>query len=299
MGVTTAPTAQMMRLVRGWEELYPSAVFSGINGDAAHHERPTKHLSRSFNRDKFGAGAWPISTAKDKQGPSDKACAGDMSMAKADMVRSHDRIKKVFDNRRTDPRAQFFGAFNTWDGSGDAVRFNFVSGKAEYSTPDHKWHDHGETFYAYVNSGAMVDAWLSALRGDTVAQYQGGDDLVTTQAEFNKLMMGALKDPTIAAQFRAFPWQYNGRGIADNDLTPEGNIGTLGVLDSLYDGVIHISKAVAARDDIDESALAEALAPAVATLVIAALPTDNDDVTVDELIEAFRRAIMGPQAPVA
>lgn len=294
MGVTTAPTPQMMRLAREWEKLYPSAVFSGINGDDAHAQRPSKHNSRSFNRDKFGPNAWPITSSKDKQGPSDKACAVDMSMAKADMVKAHSRIKVVFNNRRTDPRAPFFGAFNTWDGSGDAVRFNFLSGVAEYATPDHTWHCHGESFYMYVNSAAMVDAWLSALRGDTAAQYQGGDDLVTTQAEFNKFMLGALKDPTIAAQFRAFPWQYAGRGIANNDLTPEGNIGTLQVLDSIYRSTLALTQAIANREDIDVRQLAEALAPAVATLVVANLPNDNDDVTVDELVEAFRRAMAGP-----
>jgi hypothetical protein len=291
MGVTTAPTPEMMRLAREWEDIYPSAVFSGINGDAPHGTRPSKHHSRSYNRDKFGANAWPITSTKDKQGPSDKACAVDMSMAKADMVKCTGRMRTVFNNRKLDPRATYFGAFNGWDGSGDAVRYNFLSGVAEYATDDHKWHCHDESFYAYVNSATMVDAQLSALRGQTIAQYTGKDDLVTTQAEFNALLLAALKSPNIAMTMRALPWQYNGGGVADNDSTTEGNISTLKVLDTVYKGIALLLRS---NVDVDEVALAAALAPAVSAAVIAALPDDKDDVTVEELTEAFRRAVAGP-----
>jgi hypothetical protein len=58
--------------------------------------------------------------------------------------------------------------------------------------------------------------------------------------------------------------------------------------------VTPVIQALAADDNVDETLLATALAPLVAAAVIAALPEDRDDVSVDELVEAFRRAVAGP-----
>lgn len=207
MGTITAPTAQMMRLVRGWENLYPSAVFSGINGDQAHQKQPGKHLSRSQNRDKFGANAWPIAHAKDKQGPSDKACAVDISMSRADMKKAHTRLRKIYLNRKTDPRAKFFYAFNGWDLTGSPGRYNFIQGTISTASKDHEWHEHGETFYLYVTSDEMVTAWLSALADETAAQYLAkiqkpttdilGDDM--TEAQVIAAVQKALLMPMTPA----------------------------------------------------------------------------------------------------
>ena len=50
-------------------------------------------------------------------------------------------------------------------------------------------------------------------------------------------------------------------------------------------------QAVAAKDFVDENALGNALAPAVAAAVLAKLPTGADQVTVEELAEAIRSLI--------
>lgn len=55
------------------------------------------------------------------------------------------------------------------------------------------------------------------------------------------------------AQMRAFAWQYAGRGIASNDETPEGNMSTLAVLDTIYRTVLEIAK----RVDIGPEELAQ------------------------------------------
>jgi hypothetical protein len=55
-------------------------------------------------------------------------------------------------------------------------------------------------------------------------------------------------------------------------------------------------QAFAALDTVDEVGLANALAPAVAAAVIAGLPEDSYDVTVEELAEAIRSLIV-PATP--
>lgn len=55
-------------------------------------------------------------------------------------------------------------------------------------------------------------------------------------------------------QMRAFPWQYNGRGIADNDLTAEDNKSTLWVFDQIYRQTTDLQAHVAViQGKIDET----------------------------------------------
>lgn len=57
-------------------------------------------------------------------------------------------------------------------------------------------------------------------------------------------------------------------------------------------GVNKIISAVAARDDVDESALAGALAPVLAQTIRETLPDADVDITAEELTEAIRNAIL-------
>jgi hypothetical protein len=66
--------------------------------------------------------------------------------------------------------------------------------------------------------------------------------------------------------------------------------------------ITSFTKSLAAFDAVDEVALAQALAPALADAVLAKLPDSNDPVTKEELIEAltetFRQAFPQAEAPV-
>lgn len=185
MGVITGPAECLLWLADGWEQAIPGAVFSGVNGDLAHQSRPGKHLSRSQNRDKFGTNAWPLRHPKDRQGPSDKACAIDMSMPRRQLVLVHTRLRTIYLNRATDPRARYIAAFNGWDGQGSPGRYDLVAGTISTADDSHTFHEHGEFFYLYVgndaDSWAAARAFLSGVKGETVQQWlaaeQGGGEV--------------------------------------------------------------------------------------------------------------------------
>lgn len=179
MATITEPTAVMWATVDAYEDEYPSAVFSGINGDAEHQTRPGKHLSRGINMTRW-PGSWPVTAPNDQRGPLDKAVAVDISMSKSDMIKCHNRNKAVYFNRASDPRAKFCYAFNGWDGNGDPGRYNLYLGTVRKASKDHTWHVHDEGYYAFVNDPQFARATRSRIRGETVAQYLGEDNDVGT-----------------------------------------------------------------------------------------------------------------------
>lgn len=173
--MTTLAPPLMKASVKGWEDTYPSAVFSGIVGDAAHFARGGYHISiedqpatnYSVVRvgDKAPPGTWPRNLA-----------AGlDISMAVADMKRSYARWRRVFDDR-TDPRRVFFNAFNGWDGVGEAKRCDFVTGTVSVASPDHEGHQHTEWKRKYVNDPEAYRAAASINAGQTKEEYMTGVD---------------------------------------------------------------------------------------------------------------------------
>lgn len=176
MGSITDPTAVMWDVVGAHEEEFSTAVFSGINGDAAHQDSPGKHLSWSQNRDKFGSNCWPLQAPNDKNAKvKDKAIAVDISMDRNDQNRCHNNLKKVYDNRSNDPRAKYLYAFNGWDGNGSPGRYNLYKGTVGTTNDSHKWHEHEEFYYLFVNDPELVRAIQSAIRGETIAEYEGND----------------------------------------------------------------------------------------------------------------------------
>lgn len=169
--MSTLAYGTMKRLCNGIENMYSSAVSSGIIGDQAHRKRGGYHLSREDNP----AGNFSIIRPDDQagNGPNDAAAGFDISMSRRDMVLATARLRALWANPK-DPRRKYLNAFNGWTGTGDATRFDMVARTARYASPDHKWHIHGEIRRRYVQSGSMVLAVLSALRGDTVAVYLAG-----------------------------------------------------------------------------------------------------------------------------
>lgn len=153
-----------------FENLFSSAVFSGIVGDQAHRanggyhisieDQPSTNYSVTRVDDKAPPGDWP----------RNQASAIDMSMNSADMVLASQRIVAVWANP-ADTRRKYFNCFNGWLGSGDAVRWDFVTGGKGYASPDHKWHVHGETRRRYANDPMARKAWISMMRGDSHDQW--------------------------------------------------------------------------------------------------------------------------------
>jgi hypothetical protein len=99
------------------------------------------------------------------------------------------------------------------------------------------------------------------------------------------------------AQMRAFAWQYNGRGLDDNDLSARGNTSALGA----FNEILQTVRAIAKKVDLDpqeltaitQAAKQGTLAGIAASTddlvgaVLAALPTDN--LTVADVEAAVRK----------
>lgn len=111
--------------------------------------------------------------------------------------------------------------------------------------------------------------------------------------------------PYSEAQMRAFPWQYAGRGIANNDDTAEGNVSTLYVLNTIYGTVLEIAK----RVDIDPAELvaikaaaqegaALALAEGADELVAAILAgLDPNNLSMADVEQAVRNVLIHGVVP--
>lgn len=171
--MTTLATPQLKRLAARWEELYPSAVTSGIVGDAA-HGRSGYHISRQD----ANAGDYSVTRPDDRagNGPNNVAAAVDMSMNERDMRLCTQRLRSLF-AAVGDPRRKYVNAFNGWlGGTADAQRWDFVAGTITWATDDHKWHVHLELRRKYATSNTAVDEILSVLAGKSLAGHTGGDD---------------------------------------------------------------------------------------------------------------------------
>lgn len=140
-----------------WDRAYPSAVFSGIVAwTGGYHASIEDSVPGSYSVVRVDDAAPPGNWRRDL------SAAVDMSMNATDMVKCYWRIHRVWSNPN-DPRRKYFNAFNGWDGSGDAVRMDFVTGRIGWASPDHKWHTHGEWRRRYVtdpNSYAAAESML-------------------------------------------------------------------------------------------------------------------------------------------
>jgi D-alanyl-D-alanine carboxypeptidase-like protein len=82
-------------------------------------------------------------------------------------------------------------------------------------------------------------------------------------------------------QMRAFPWQYNGRGLADNDGTAEGNLSALGA----FNEILLTVRAIAAKVDLDPAELT-AIADAAKQGAHAGVVAGTDDL-VEKVLAAL------------
>lgn len=175
-----------------WEQLYPSAVCSGIAPDRAHLARGGYHVSIEDNK----PDNYSVTRPDDKAGPRGVSAAIDMSMSPADMVRCTARLRRVY-NDPDDPRRAFLNAFNGWVGRGDAQRFDIWRRVISYATDDHKWHIHLEWRRRHVPSWTAARAVVSALVGESATAYEASlrpvkdvddmtpDELLNTRIPFS------------------------------------------------------------------------------------------------------------------
>lgn len=163
-------------------------------------------------------------------------------------------------------RAGQLPAVAEWFGSFDGKRVvGWFEGRPSSSDATHLWHAHVGFWTQYANDVDQLRLVLDA--------FTGGDDLVTTQAEFDKFMVGALSGTStdarkVQALLRALPLQY--------PVTP-----TTSLL-ALHTGTAAKVDLIATKVDIDEEELSaiearvkagvESSADAFADAVVARLP---------------------------
>jgi len=143
-----------------WDNGYPSAVFSGIVAlSGGYHASIEDSVWGSYSvvrvDDKAPPGTWPRNLS----------AAIDMSKNTSDMVKEFWRVWRVFSNP-ADPRRAFFNAYDGWDGSGDAVRLDFVTGGQSWANSTHKWHGHLEWRRRHVTNPISYVAARSMLLTD-------------------------------------------------------------------------------------------------------------------------------------
>lgn len=149
---------------------YTSAVLSGIVPDSRHLDNGGYHVSVEDLR-KFGNGGDYSNTRPDDRNLNPRyGAAFDVTMSTKDMIKSHKRVHAVWADK-DDPRRKYVNCINTWDGTGDAVRLDFVTGAAKYASPDHKWHVHGELRRRYLLDAKAARAVISMFAGESKATW--------------------------------------------------------------------------------------------------------------------------------
>jgi len=201
----TVSYREMREFAEGIEKIFPSAVCSGIVGDARH--RGGYHIGREFQPPTNYSVVRPDDRAG--QGPDDGASAVDMTMNARDMRLATARLAIAYRDK-ADPRRKYINAFNGWDGGPDATRYDCYACKAYRATPDHKSHLHLEQRRRYITDPIANEAIWSILRGESVAAWLKSRGIAV------KLHPAAGKRPEPAV-VTLKPPPYPGRVLRRND----------------------------------------------------------------------------------
>lgn len=177
--------AQLRTVVARVEDVRKSAVMAGIVPDKRHLGSGGYHVCLVHLKSHGKLGDYSSSRTLDKQprvtaGGAGYSCAYDIGMSKADMIRTHTAVRKVWLDK-TDPRRRLINAINCWDGSGDAVRYNFQQNTAGYASADHKTHVHGDGPRAYMDPkhpehDKAARAHISVLTGESRAAWTAREE---------------------------------------------------------------------------------------------------------------------------
>lgn len=206
--VASAALTEFQRQATGGRNPYlPSAVNSGLVGDATHKLNNSYHNSKRDNPNQsVGAytNKWPNDTAAGIN--RDLVTGSDRSMNLSDMLKSWRLHKAVFDDH-SDPRRKYLAEYiGTPDGV-NARRLDFGDGSIDSASSDHTWHEHEGWWYLYAGSWQAADASLSIKRGETKEQYisrtQGGADM--TPEESTRMYGAAWRIDTVINDLPAVP----------------------------------------------------------------------------------------------
>src|SRR5690606_37757330 len=161
-------SAGMWRLWTAAREVIPGAKMGGIYAG-----KPGYHSSRQENQSKW-PGNYSIRLALDKQGPSDKAAAIDLTLSDAEMRK---RTRYLADAaKRNDPRLaavrEFYGTLDSRTVYGRIKDTRTGPWRASTADRSHLWHIHISIFRAYVDRWDELKPILSVLAGQTLKQWQ-------------------------------------------------------------------------------------------------------------------------------
>lgn len=170
-------SAPMRDAVKKVEAVFRSAVFSGIVPNARHLKNGgyhvcLVHLFAYGNADDYSNRRKLDESAALTKAGREFSCACDVSLSRADMMRLHANVRRVYLDH-ADPRRRYINAINCWDGSGDAVRYDFQGNTASWASSDHKSHTHADFPRAYVDvhrdakmAAKAQRAWVSVVTGE-------------------------------------------------------------------------------------------------------------------------------------
>lgn len=154
-------------IVRG----IPGAVLSGIVPDEEHLEDGGYHVSIDDLRRHGNLGDYSNTRSLDKAPPVTvagraNACAIDVSLGRAQMIKLYGNVERVWINRANDTRAKYINAINVWSGKAGVlpVRFNYQAGTRTNANRTHEWHGHGDWPRYYVDDAANTESANRAAR---------------------------------------------------------------------------------------------------------------------------------------
>jgi len=253
--MSTSAPAQLVYLANEWEKLFSSAAISGIVGDQAHKLRGGYHISIEDQPSNNYSVIRPDDKAPPGNWPRNMASAVDMTLGLADMKVCHARLKAAWANRANDPRMKYINAWNGWDGNGSPGRYDVVTGAVSTASDDHKWHVHLEIRRRYVNDRTAMNAVLSILAGEDGDMAFSADEKAYLDRYWVQSQQGG-QPATVTTSIA-------GNAVLNQGI-PNGVTGTKTyawkAIQDLGTKLLDIEKAIAAKADVDEAALASALA---------------------------------------
>jgi hypothetical protein len=154
---------------------YTSAVLAGIVPDPRHLSNGGYHCSVNDLRAHGNGGDYSNVRPDDKNFNPTYAAAVDVSLSKADMIRSYKRVYAVYLDK-SDPRRKYINCINTWPGAGDAVRIDFYANKIGRASDDHKTHVHAELRRRYLTDAKAGRAMVSVVAGESRAAWTAREE---------------------------------------------------------------------------------------------------------------------------
>lgn len=170
----------------GWWFMEQLLAFEPGTANGGIYANKSGYHNTRANNQRDWPGNYSIVDSVDKKGPSDKAAAYDWTFRDAQAGRYTTIIKytkrllasaKDMDDPRLNGWREFYGQADQ-DRQVEGWDTRYL--RAATSDPSHLWHLHFSESRAEVESFDNKKAMLSVLRGETVAEWRGQDDMELT-----------------------------------------------------------------------------------------------------------------------